>query len=168
MNNDPLSTTATNLGPRGCRCTQIWLYDFLDTIEMKCNNFNCIHKFRTSWLQVDYNLITIWFEKFLPEQKCPSTHCCSLTDKVDDETGHGHHCTLGHTPGRLNYDEVLVSNVRWAVGSHIWRHVCHHVAEGVERAHGELEEEPPEDSQQAVEGDVPEDEVVDGCDFRHL
>ena len=104
----------------------------------------------------------------LPEQKCPGTHSSSLSDEVNDESGHGHHCTLGHTPSRLHHNEVFVGNVRRAMGSHIWRHVCHHVAKGVERPHGELEEEAPEDSQEAVEGDVPEDDVVDGRDFRHL
>ena len=71
-------------------------------------------------------------------------------------------------PSRLHDHEVLVGDVWRSVCPHVGGHVGHHVAERVERPHRELQQEPAQHGQQAVQGNVLEDDVVEGSYFRHF
>ena len=107
-------------------------------------------------------------DSFLPEQKGPDGHRDPLAQEVDDQSGHGHDSALGHAPGGLHDDKVLVSDVGRPVSPHVGRHVGHHVAEAVEGPHRELQQKAADDGQEAVQGHVPERDVVERRNLRHF
>ena len=87
---------------------------------------------------------------------------------MDDQSGHGHDSALGHAPGGLHDDKVLVGDVGRPVSPHVGRHVGHHVAEAVEGPHRELQQKAADDGQEAVQGHVPERDVVERRNLRHF
>ena len=83
------------------------------------------------------------------EQDRARHHGGLLPDGVDEEAGERHDHALGHPPGGLDHHEVRVGDVGGAVLAHVGGHVGRDVAEGVEGAHGELEQEPAQHGGQA-------------------
>ena len=83
------------------------------------------------------------------EQYRARHHGGLLPDNVDEEPGERHDHALGHPPGGLDHHEVRVSDIGGNVLPHVGGHVGRDVPEGVEGAHGELEQEPAEHGGQA-------------------